>query len=171
MFGFNDMWTHIFQDAFFSAIAAIGFAAISTPPRNCFPVCALIAAIGHSLRYWLMDVQFGMGMHIVPATFAASFVIGSLAVFFSPVTKAPAETCLFPSLLPMIPGIYAYKTFGAMAKFVLSGNPEQSGYYFSQFAYNGFTCICILVCMAIGSTLPVFLFGRIAFRATRRKFL
>lgn len=165
------MWTQIFEDAFFSAIAAIGFAAISTPPRNCFAVCALIAATGHSLRFWLMDAQFGAGMHIVPATFAASFVIGCLSVFFSPMTKAPAETCLFPSLLPMIPGIYAYKTFGAMVKFVLSSNSIQSDYYFSQLSSNGFTCMFILICMALGSTLPVFLFGRIAFSATRRKFL
>ncbi|WP_301707862.1 threonine/serine exporter family protein, partial [uncultured Duncaniella sp.] len=45
----------IFQDALFAAIAAIGFAAISRPPRRAYVYCALIAAVGHSLRFVLMD--------------------------------------------------------------------------------------------------------------------
>ncbi|MDE6366976.1 MAG: threonine/serine exporter family protein, partial [Muribaculaceae bacterium] len=45
------MILQIFQDALFSAIAAIGFAAISNPPRRAYPLCALIAAAGHSIRY------------------------------------------------------------------------------------------------------------------------
>lgn len=54
-------------------------------------------------------------MHIVVATALAAFVVGLLAVIISPVAKVPAETCVYPSLLPMIPGIYAYKSFGGLA--------------------------------------------------------
>lgn len=165
------MWYQIFQDAFFAAIAAIGFAAISRPPRSAYLYCAVIAAIGHSVRFWLMNVDFGCSMHIVPSTLVASFIVGIFAVFLSPLAKTPAETCLFPALLPMIPGIYAYKTFGGIVMCVINQSQDAFTYYFYQFAYNGFTCGCLLICMAIGSTLPIFIFERISFQATRQKFL
>ena len=46
------MMTYLFnilQDGFFAAIAAIGFASISNPPRQAYKYCALIAALGLSL--------------------------------------------------------------------------------------------------------------------------
>lgn len=161
------MILQIVQDAIFAAVAAIGFAAISRPPLKAYPFCALIAAAGHSLRYWLMNPDFGAGMMIVPATLAASFLIGVLAVVCSPIAKTPAEACLFPALLPMIPGIYAYKAFGGLASCVMAAGKESFDFYMYQFTSNGLTCIFILLCMAVGATIPIFLFERISFQATR----
>lgn len=102
------------EDALFAAIAAIGFSAISNPPRNAYVYCALIAAVGHSTRFFLMH-HAAASMSIVPASVIAALVVGTLAVLLSPRAKTPAETFLFPSLLPMIPGIYAYRSFGGLA--------------------------------------------------------
>lgn len=155
----------IFQDAFFAAIAAIGFAAISRPPRRAYLWCALIAAVGHSLRFVLMGAPFGV--HIVAASLAASFCIGLLAVFVSPHAKFPAETCLFPALLPMIPGIYAYKAFGALALCLAAQGQAAFNRAFFLFASNALTCSCILLCMVVGANLPIFMFKRVSFQATR----
>lgn len=160
------MILQIIQDAFFAAIAAIGFSAISRPPRQAYLYCALLAAIGHSLRFILMHQDL-LAIHIIPATFLAAFIVGLLAVFLSPVVHTPPETCLFPALLPMIPGIYAYKSFGALAM-CLFGNGETSFEHdFYLFASNGMTCLFILLGMVTGATIPIFMFKRISFRATR----
>ena len=98
------MIEEFFSDAFFAAIAAIGFSAISNPPRKAYLFCALIAAAGHSIRFLLMSPGL-MDMPIIPASAIASFVIGLLAVLLSPLARIPAETFLFQSLLPMILGI------------------------------------------------------------------
>ena len=119
----------IFSDAFFSAIAAIGFSAISNPPKKTYILCALIAATGHSLRFMLISSDL-IQMTIIPATTIASFAIGLLAVILSPIAKVPAETFLFPSLLPMIPGIYAYKTFGGLAMCLLHTSETDFYHYF-----------------------------------------
>ena len=79
------MIADILQDAFFAAIAAIGFASISNPPRNTYLYCAIIAAIGHSLRFVLM--QSMLGLHIVAATGIAAFAVGLAAVLVSPRVK------------------------------------------------------------------------------------
>ena len=160
------MLIEFFQDALFAAIAAIGFAAISNPPRRAYLYCAIIAAAGHSARFLLMRPEV-MGLHTILATAAASLLVGVLAVLFSPVVKAPAETCLFPSLLPMIPGIYAYRTVGALVMCLYRSGEECFRHYFYLFASNGLTCAFILLAMVVGATIPIFLMKKISFQATR----
>ena len=92
------MMTYLFnilQDGFFAAIAAIGFASISNPPRQAYKYCALIAALGHATRYVLTHNAYGE-MHLIGASFIASLVIGVLTVFLAPRAKCPAETFALP---------------------------------------------------------------------------
>jgi uncharacterized membrane protein YjjB (DUF3815 family) len=162
------MLNQILLDALYSAIAAIGFAAISRPPKRAYKYCALIAAIGHASRYVLM-LDCGPHFHIVAASTIAAFIIGTLAVLLTTFSKTPAETCLFPALLPMIPGIYAYKTVGGLVMCLAStsAGAEKFNYYFFQFASNGITTLFIILGMVIGATLPIFMFKKISFQATR----
>lgn len=160
------MLVEFLQDALFAAIAAIGFSAISNPPRRAYAYCAAIAAVGHSCRFLLIGCA---GWHIVTASAVASLLIGVLAVAVSPRTKIPAETYLYPSLLPMIPGIYAYRTFGALVMCLYHGSEESFLHYFYLFAENGMTCFFILLAMVVGATLPMFLLPKISFQATRQK--
>ena len=95
------MMTYLFnilQDGFFAAIAAIGFASISNPPRQAYKYCALIAALGHATRYVLTHNAYGE-MHLIGASFIASLVIGVLTVFLAPRAKCPptAQSKLFCS--------------------------------------------------------------------------
>lgn len=160
------MVLQILQDAFFAAIAAIGFAAISRPPRQAYVWCAVIAAVGHSLRYIMMNSD--IHVHIIPATFIAALATGTLAVFISPKAKMPAETCLFPALLPMIPGIFAYKAFGGLVLTLFSKAPDTFNANFFLFATNAMICTFILLAMVVGATIPIFVFKKISFTATRK---
>ena len=160
------MKEEILLDALYAAIAAIGFAAISRPPRRVYLYCAAIAASGHSLRFILMN-DASAGMHIFTATLIASLFMGAAGTLLSPLAKTPAEACIFPSLLPMIPGMYAYKAFGGLALCVLSNDQADFGYCFYQFAHNGMICIAVLLAMVTGATLPVFILKKISFQATR----
>ena len=160
------MWIDILQDAFFAAIAAIGFSCISNPPRNSYCYCAFIAAVGHSIRYVLLNNEW-LPIHIILSSTFAAFVIGLLAVYLAPHAKCPAETCLYPALLPMIPGIYAYRTVAALLLCLYHPEETLFGHYFYLLAYNGFTCIFIVLGMVIGATIPIFLFKNTSFQATR----
>lgn len=160
------MLLQVLQDAFFAALAAIGFAAISRPPRSAYIYCALIAAVGHSARFVMMSPSV-LDMNIIIATSLAAFIVGTLAVFLSPLAHTPAETCLFPALLPMIPGMYAYRAFGGLALCVLRSHEAPFDHYFYLFASNGLTCLFILLGMVIGATIPIFLFKKTSFTATR----
>lgn len=160
------MFLEIIQDGFFAAIAAVGFASISNPPKRAYLYCALIAAIGHALRFTILGTEWGQP-HLILASCGAAFVIGLLAVWLAPHAKCPAETCLFPALLPMIPGMYAYRTIGALILCLYHHEEVIFNHYFYLFAYNGFTCLFVIVGMVVGATAPIFIFKNIAFRATR----
>ncbi len=154
----------ILQDGFFAALAAVGFAAISNPPRIAIGYCALIAAVGHITRFCLMNYA---GLNIVFASLVGALTVGLLAVFFAPRVKCPPETFAYPSLLPMIPGIYAYRTVQA---FVLALSTEGEGefsHYFYLCEFNGLTCGFVILCMVIGQMIPILIFKHITYSATR----
>lgn len=162
------MIAQFIQDASFAAIAAIGFAAVSRPPCSAYIYCGVIAAAGHSLRFALLELSGGR-IHIVAATALAALLIGLLAVLAAPRARIPAETYLYPSLLPMIPGIYAYKAFGGLVMCLTPESEEQFNHCFYLFASNGLTCFCLLLAMVVGASAPLFLLKRIAFTATRNR--
>ncbi|MDE7128162.1 MAG: threonine/serine exporter family protein [Bacteroidales bacterium] len=153
----------IIQDGFFAAVAAVGFASISNPPKSAYPWCAAIAAVGHPVRFVLME---SADCHIALASLAAALAIGCLAVFSAPAAKCPAEAISFPALLPMIPGMYAYRTFQNLVLCLCCGEGEFHHYFYLT-SYNLLTCIVVLLVMAIGVTLPIFVFKKISFKATR----
>lgn len=157
----------IVEDGLFAAMAAIGFATISNPPRGAYFYCALIAAVGHVVRFVFMHNVIGE-IHIISASFIAALVVGLLAVMLAPHAKFPAETCFFPALLPMIPGMYAYRTVEALVLCLASDSNEVDyNHYFYLFSSNGLVCTFIVFGLVIGATIPIFLFKKISFQATR----
>lgn len=162
----SEIFVNIFEDGLFAAIAAIGFSSISNTPRRAYAVCALIAAAGHAVRYVLMAPDIA-GMHIVMASTLAAMVVGVLGVLLAPLIKCPAEVCLFPALLPMIPGMYAYRTVQALISCMLHTGETAFDHYLSLFAQNGLTCTFIMLGMVLGANIPVFVLKKISFQATR----
>lgn len=162
----NDFFVNILEDGFFASIAAIGFSSISNTPRRAYLTCALIAAVGHAIRYMLTLPILG-GVHIILASTVAAFAVGLFAVLFASRIKCPAEVCFFPALLPMIPGMYAYRTIEALLSCLYHTQEEVFVHYFYLFAYNGLTCTFIILGMVIGATIPVFLLKKLSFTATR----
>ena len=153
------LFLKILEDGLFAAMAAIGFSSISHTPSRMYFVCALAAAVGHSLRMILMSPEL-LGINIVPASAIAALAVGLVAVLMAPLAKAPAEACLFPALLPMIPGMYAYRTIEA------SGEADYSHFSY-LLGYNSLTCVFIVLGMVIGANIPVFVLRKISFQATR----
>jgi len=159
------IFINILEDGFFAAMAAIGFSSISHTPARTFIICGLAAAAGHTLRYIMMSPTIG-NINIILASTAAAFVIGLIAVLLAPVVRVPAEACLFPALLPMIPGMYAYRSIEALITCVGSSSPDNIGDLY-QLVFNSITCLLIILGMVIGANTPIFLFKRISFQATR----
>ena len=75
-----------------------------------------------------------------------------------------------PALLPMVPGIYAYKSVFSLIMFLQSLNdPGQGMQYMQLFFLNATVSLSVIALLAAGATLPIFVFNRRAFSLTRRR--
>ena len=126
----NEFWLPVLTDGLFAAIAAIGFAVISNPPKRAISVVALLGAFGHACR-------------------------------------CPAEVFSFPALLPMIPGMYAYKTVLALIRFMKSDDVSQSQQLIVEIFRNGLTTLFVMFALVIGVSLAMFIFYKQSFTMTR----
>ena len=151
-------------DGLMAAVAATGFAVISNPSRNAIFISALLAAIGHALRFYLIKT----GLEISLATFVAASFIGLLSIFFARVIHCPAEVFSFPSLLPMIPGMFAYKTILSLIKFMQNTDVLKAQGFIMDFFHYGMTTLFILLSLVVGVSLPVLLFPKLSFSVTRK---
>lgn len=157
----------ILLDGCFAAVAAIGFGAISDPPMRAFPRIALLAAVGHALRFCLMEYA---AVDIATASLCAAVVIGLGSLWLGKGVRCPMTALYIPALLPMVPGIYAYKTVFSLIMFMQSlGDPGESLGYMQTFFLNATVSLSVIVMLAAGATLPIFIFRRRAFSLTRRK--
>lgn len=154
----------ILEDGLFAAIAGIGFGAISNPPRTALKYCGLIAASGHMTRYCLISFA---GIHIVPASLLGAFVVGMLAIICARKVKCPPETFAFPALLPMIPGIYAYKTIQAFLLALTASGEGQFNHFLYICESNGIVCSFVIIGMVTGLLIPIYLFKKLSFSATK----
>ena len=149
----------ILSDGFFAAVAAVGFGAVSDPPMRAFPAIALLAAMGHALRFCLMDT----GVDI------ASVAIGIGSLLLGGRIHCPMTVLFIPALLPMIPGMYAYKTVFSMIMFMQNLDDPSAAGYLAAIVRNGFVTFSVIFMLAAGAAAPIFLFNKRAHSLTRNK--
>lgn len=154
-------------DGLFAAVAAIGFAIISNPPRKALLICALLACVGHGVRYFLMH-NTSLMLDQVTASTIAGFVIGLLSVPFAMRIHCPAECFAFPSLLPMVPGMFAYKAIRDLINIVHLPD-SYTMEYVSRFFSNASLTVLVMFGMVVGCIIPIFIFHRQSFSVTRKQ--
>lgn len=157
----------ILLDGFFAALAAMGFGAISDPPLRAYRTIALLAAIGHALRYYLMTE---CGVNIAIGSLCASMAIGFGALWLGKRIHTPITVLSIPALLPMIPGKYAYKMFFAQIMFLQNLDSVTARQkYMEMFFFNSIVAITVIFVLAAGATLPILLFPKRTFSLTRKR--
>lgn len=159
-----DFVQSILLDGLFAAIAATGFAVISNPPRKAVLVSAFMAAVGHGLRFYLLQSD---ALDLATASFIAAFAIGLMSIFFAKIIHCPAEVFSFPSLLPMIPGMFAYKTILALMKFLQCKDEMMAMSNLLEIFRNGVTTVLVLAGLVVGAAIPLFIFYKQSFQMTR----
>lgn len=100
-----DLTWLIAQDAFWSGIAALGFAILFNVPKRTLFGCVIGGAAGHAIRTGLME----SGATIELATLAGATVIGFLGTYFARRCSAPAAIFTVSAAIPMVPGVFAYR--------------------------------------------------------------
>ena len=143
----------LLNDMLFASIPAVGFALVFNVPVPALKYCALGGAIGHGSRYLMMH----FGIPIEWATFFAATLVGMIGVQWSRRFLAHPKVFTVAALIPMVPGVFAYKAMIAMVEINHLGfTPELLGALMENFLKAMF----IIGGLAVGLAVPGLLFYR-----------
>lgn len=141
------------NDALFAAVPAVGFAMVFNVPPKLLPFCALGGAFAHSLRTLLMHG----GIDIAWGTFIASASIGLVGVYWSRRYLVPRPVFTVASVIPMIPGGYAFATMIGLFQMHTDG---YTGALAAIVVENGLKTLFILTALSFGLAIPSVLIYR-----------
>jgi uncharacterized membrane protein YjjB (DUF3815 family) len=144
----------LLNDAFFSAIPAVGFAMLFNVPKRFLSYCAIAGAVGHSSRTLLLSID----MPIEWATFVAAAIVGVLTISFAKRHMAPPLMYAVAAVIPMIPGTYAFNTMIALVQ--MTSQAQISAELTAAVITNGLKTVFILGALAVGLAMPSLLYYR-----------
>jgi uncharacterized membrane protein YjjB (DUF3815 family) len=148
-------WFTLLQDAFWSAVAALGFALLFNVPVRTLPACALGGAAGHVLRAALVQA----GLSVEAGTLAGATLVGFLGVFFARRWYAPTSVFTVSSAIPLVPGVFAFQAMLGILR-VTTADPATGLPVLLDASTNAIRTALILAAIAIGITTPSLLFNR-----------
>lgn len=143
----------LLDDMFFAAIPAVGFALVFNVPPKALKYCALLGALGHVTRTILMHND----VPIVFATLVGAALIGFIGVHLSHRYLAHPKVFTVAAIIPMIPGVQAYKAMIAIVQIHYYGF---SNALFEQMIASFINTTFILGALVFGLALPGLLFYR-----------
>ncbi|WP_415229278.1 threonine/serine exporter family protein [Psychromonas sp.] len=140
-------------DAWFAWIPAVGFAMVFNVPKKMLIYCAIGGAFAHSFRFLLMH----FGVHIEWATLAASSSMGFLGLYWSRKHLIPRPVFTVASVIPMIPGSFAFTTVVGIVQLNSGGYSLE---LIQVVIENGLRTLFILAALSFGLAIPSLLIYR-----------
>lgn len=135
-----------------AAVAALGFAILFTVPVRAFWAVAMLAIVGYALRGAGMIYGFNLPI----ATLIASCTMGLMAIQVAHWVHTPTTVFMAPAVIPMVPGVFAYRTMMGMLE--MSGTGSVTMELLASTVNNGLVAVFTLLALAIGVSLPSLLF-------------
>ena len=140
-------------DAMFAAVPAVGFAMVFNVPKKMLIYCAVGGAFAHSFRFILMN----FGLHIEWATLMASSSMGFIGLYWSRKRYIPRPVFTVASVIPMIPGSFAFTTIIGLVEINTAGYSVELMEIVTE---NGLKTLFILGALSFGLALPSILIYR-----------
>ena len=143
----------LITDAWFAWVPAVGFAMVFNVPRKMLILCAAGGALTHSFRFLLLH----FGIPIEWATFIASANMGFLGLYWSRKHLIPRPVFTVASVIPMIPGSYAFTAMIGLVEINTSGYSLELMQIVME---NGLRTLFILTALSFGLAIPSILIYR-----------
>jgi uncharacterized membrane protein YjjB (DUF3815 family) len=156
----------ILEKGIWFGFAALGFAVLFNVPQRALVIIWLIGVAGGLTKLLMMQCNIG----IVIATFAGASLVGILSVYAAHGKHAPPLVFSIPSVIPMIPGAFAYRMMLGLMK--LSGTAISNDNYYQTLAEttsNGLKALFILLALAVGVAIPMLISRKETIKKIRHK--
>ena len=144
-------WLLIFEKGIWFGLAAVGFAVLfNVPTRTLVPIFVM-GAFGGLTKAIMLHYE----INVIGASFAGATLIGFISIFFAHEKHAPPPIFAIPAVIPMVPGIFAYRMMIGLIS--LAGKLDNTAYtrIMSETTNNGLKVMFILMGLATGVGLPM----------------
>ncbi|WP_442587365.1 threonine/serine exporter family protein [Pedobacter sp. AW31-3R] len=131
--------------------AALGFGVLfNVPSRSLIPIF-ILGALGGFTKVVMMHFEINI---VVSSLFGAA-LIGFLSIPFAHLKHAPPPIFAIPAVIPMVPGVFAYRMMLGLIDLASDKDPETYSNILSLTTHNGLKVMFILMSLAIGVALPM----------------
>jgi uncharacterized membrane protein YjjB (DUF3815 family) len=145
-------WITILSKAFWCGWGAVGFAILfNVPVRTLFAIW-ICGALGGFLKFSLLL----LGAGVVSASFAGALAIGISCIPTAHFRHAPPMIFAIPSVIPLIPGVFAYRTMLGLIRLTGAIGPDYQA-IISETVNNGAKTLFIIMSLAMGVAVPMHL--------------
>ncbi len=151
------VYIELLEKGIWFGFAALGFAIIFNVPQRTLIMIWVLAALGGLFKIFLMH----FGINVIIASFLGASLIGILSIFAAHNKHAPPLVFSIPALIPMVPGVFGYRTMLGVMK--LTGIVDSDNYsmVLNETVNNGIKALLITMTLAAGASIPML--------ATRKK--
>lgn len=145
----NELIT-IAAKGFWCGCAAVGFAILFNAPARSLVAIWVGGFVGGIAKYLLIETGTG----IIASTLVASMAVGIFAIPLASLRTVPDIIVAIPSVIPLVPGVFAYK---AMMGLIKLAKYEESRYstIISEAVYNGVMTLFVVFAIVLGLVLPL----------------
>lgn len=147
------MLLEILIKSFWSGIAAVGFAVLFNVPRRVIFSIGWLGAIGGLIKFSVMNFDIG----IVFASFLGATLIGIISIQMAHARNSPPLVFSIPSVIPMIPGFFAYKMMLGLIALIRIENTDTYIQTLIQTVNNGAKTMFVLISLGTGVAIPMLL--------------
>lgn len=145
---------YLIELAFWSGVAAVGFGILFNVPKKAITTIFALGAGAGFIKFALIDFQ----LHVILASFVAALFVGILSMPMAHKIHKPPVVFSIPSIIPMIPGYFAYETVLSIMKFIfIETDSLKKIELINAMFSNGFTMFFILISMTVGVSFPMLL--------------
>lgn len=148
-------WIDITANAFWCGIAAVGFAILFNTPAKALVQVWLGGFIAGWIKFFALLTPVGLG--IVGASFLGAAVCGIVMVFIANWRNLPPLIIAIPSVIPLVPGVFAYKTLLGMMKLTRTMDEDYPA-ILSATVHSGLKTLFVVLGISLGIVIPIQLF-------------
>jgi uncharacterized membrane protein YjjB (DUF3815 family) len=144
-------WLLVLEKSIWFGCAGVGFAVLfNVPVRTLFPIF-IMAALGGLTKVTLVQLH----VNVIIGSLAGSTLIGFLSIPFAHNKHAPPPVLAIPSVIPMVPGIFAYRMMLGLIKLAGDMDKTVSTQVLTDTIHNGLKVMFLLMTLAAGVGLPM----------------
>ena len=146
----NFNWIRLTECFFYSGLAGLGFGILFNIPRRVAITVFGVAATAGLIKFGAM----AFGVHIILASFYGALLAGVLAIPLSGSQHTSPYIVSIPSVIPMIPGYFGYKTLLGVMAMAMNPQTEPQMEILPKLINSGLNMLFILASLTAGVSLP-----------------